>query len=272
MTTSYTGVEAAAVASPLPKIMVAPNGARRNKTHHPALPMTSAEIVETVIACQTAGADGAHLHIRDTVGEHALNAAQYNDLLNNLRPQVPDMYLQITSEAAGRYSADSQQKMMHVLKPRHVSVGLREMVRGEDDWTTATKFYAWAAQNSVEIQHIVYSKKELQWFLDSVAEGKIPGHHHLMQFVLGTYDGTQKSDPAQIEGFTTLLNGASAPLTFDWMLCAFGAEETDCLVEAIKCGGKARIGFENSLWHRDGSVAASNAERITELVSCLAAT
>lgn len=51
----------------------------------------------------------------------------------------------------------------------------------------------------------------------------------------------------------------------DWGLCAFGSNETDCLIEAIHRGGKARIGFENSLWNRDGSVAADNAERVREL-------
>lgn len=260
----------AILVTPLPKIMVAPNGARRNKTHHPALPMSSAEIVEAVIACQAAGADGAHLHIRNSAGEHLLNEEQYEDLLNLLRPKVPDMYLQVTSEAAGRYSADSQQQMVQALKPRYVSVGLREMVRDESDWLAAVNFYTWAAHNSVEIQHIVYSPRELQWFLTSVAEGKIPGNHHLMQFVLGAYDGSLKSDPTQIEGFTKLLDDTPGQLTFDWMLCAFGAEETDCLIEAIKCGGKARIGFENSIWNRDGTIAESNAERVTELIACLA--
>jgi len=53
----------------------------------------------------------------------------------------------------------------------------------------------------------------------------------------------------------------------DWALCAFGPGETDCLVAGYKAGGKIRVGFENSLWNRDGSVAANNAERVAEIVS-----
>ena len=48
---------------PLPRLMVAPNGARRGKGDHPALPITDAEMIATARACHTAGADGIHLHI-----------------------------------------------------------------------------------------------------------------------------------------------------------------------------------------------------------------
>jgi uncharacterized protein (DUF849 family) len=44
--------------TPLPKIMVAPNGARRTKADHPAVPMTIAEIVETARQCYAEGAGG----------------------------------------------------------------------------------------------------------------------------------------------------------------------------------------------------------------------
>ncbi|WP_375214420.1 3-keto-5-aminohexanoate cleavage protein, partial [Aquabacterium sp.] len=36
---------------PLPRLMVAPTGARRGKGDHPALPVTDDEIVETWRAC-----------------------------------------------------------------------------------------------------------------------------------------------------------------------------------------------------------------------------
>lgn len=40
--------------SSLPKIMVAPNGARRGKSDHPAIPISPTELVETVVACRNA--------------------------------------------------------------------------------------------------------------------------------------------------------------------------------------------------------------------------
>ena len=247
--------------------MVAPNGARRDQSHHPAIPLTDDELIDTVKACKLAGADGAHLHIRNGDGTHTIDAMRYRNLLDKLEPQVSDMYLQVTSESAGIYDAPQQQDMMRTLKPQYVSVALREMVRKPENWHAASTFYAWAAANDVQIQHIVYSPQELQQLLNAIEKGSIPGHAHLLQFVLGSYDGTQISEPGQVDGFARLLETPPHGHTFDWMLCAFGKEETSCLVATINAGGKARIGFENSLHHADGSVAKSNADRVEELVS-----
>ena len=112
----------------IPRLMVAPNGARRNKSDHPALPMTDDELLTTARACQLAGADGIHLHIRDSTGAHLLDATRYTLLLDRMAEEVPGMYLQVTSEAAGRYEANEQREVMRSLRPAHVSVAFREMV------------------------------------------------------------------------------------------------------------------------------------------------
>ncbi|MDZ4135170.1 MAG: 3-keto-5-aminohexanoate cleavage protein, partial [Paracoccaceae bacterium] len=52
-------------------------------------------------------------------------------------------------------------------------------------------------------------------------------------------------------------------------LCAFGAAETACLAAAFAQGGKARVGFENSLWHADGSLARDNAERVAAIAALI---
>ena len=53
----------------------------------------------------------------------------------------------------------------------------------------------------------------------------------------------------------------------DWMVCAFGVGETDHLARALSLGGKVRVGFENSLWRQDGSLAKDNAERVRDIVA-----
>ena len=49
------------------------------------------------------------------------------------------------------------------------------------------------------------------------------------------------------------------------MICAFGQNETNCLVYAAARGGHVRVGFENNRLHSDGRVAINNAERIEEV-------
>lgn len=255
----------------LPNIMVAPNGARRTKADHLAIPLTLPELVETAMDCHKAGADGIHLHIRDAQSVHLLEVDGYAQLLEAMSAAVPDMYLQVTSEAAGRYATAEQIAVIRALKPDNVSVALREMVPSPEAWPAAEDFYHWAAESSVSIQHILYAPKEIKMFLGALDDGKIPGPHHLLQFVLGDYQGTRISRPEDIQPLLDLLSRSEETHTFDWMLCAFGREETDCLTEAARLGGKVRVGFENSLWNKDGSLADDNSKRVREVAQSIQA-
>lgn len=249
--------------------MVAPNGARRGKADHPALPITDDELVACARACQAAGADGIHVHLRDAQGRHLIDAGRYRDLLARLGEAVPEMYLQVTSEAAGRYGADEQQAVVRALRPAYVSVALREMVRVPEDWDTATAFYEWAADEEVDIQHILYAPSEVEQFLEALQTGRIPGQHHLLQLVRGTYAHGSDGALPLAEYLAPLARVGD--YSFDWMLCAFGTSETASLVEAGTQGGKARVGFENALHNADGSLAADNAERVREVDAALRA-
>ena len=247
----------------LPRLMVAPNGARRGKIDHVSLPVTDAEIVATIVACAQAGADGAHVHIRDADGKHEIDAGHYSAIIDQLREAVPDIYLQVTSESAERYSGSEQRRIMRSLVPQHVSVAMREMVRAPEDWPEAQDFYAWAHAEGVDVQHILYSPQEVRSFCENLDTGHIPGNHHLIQLVQGTYANGSVGQ-AELADYLREMD-TTGGWSFDWMLCAFGTEETDNLVAAARAGGKARVGFENSFWNKDGSLATDNAMRVREV-------
>ncbi|MEM8916119.1 MAG: 3-keto-5-aminohexanoate cleavage protein, partial [Pseudomonadota bacterium] len=118
---------------PLPTLMVAPNGARRTKADHPALPVTIPEIVATAKACFEAGADGLHAHVRDGDQRHVLDAGLYRELLSELSAQVPDLAVQITTEAVGQYSPPEQRAVVREVMPKAVSVALSEMLSDGDE-------------------------------------------------------------------------------------------------------------------------------------------
>jgi uncharacterized protein (DUF849 family) len=249
--------------------MVAPNGARRGKADHPALPVTDAELVATALACQQAGADGIHVHIRDAAGGHEIDPGHYRAVLDQLKQVVPGMYLQVTSDSAGRYTGAEQRAMMRDLRPAYVSVAMREMVRDPADWGQAQDFYEWAAAEGVEVQHILYAPAEVRNFVAALDAGRIPGKTHLIQLVQGTYaNGSAESVP--LPDYLDEMKRADG-MTFDWMLCAFGAAETESLALAGQMGGKVRVGFENSLWHKDGRLAPDNAARVREVDAALRA-
>ncbi|MBS8261589.1 3-keto-5-aminohexanoate cleavage protein [Roseibium polysiphoniae] len=252
----------------LPKIMVAPNGARRTKADHPALPMTIGETVAAAVACHEAGADGMHAHVRDEAGAHVLDAGLYRELLTEMREQVPKMAVQITTESVGKYSPAEQRKLVHDVVPEFVSIAVREMIP-EDPSGEVRDFYSWTREAGIAVQHILYSAEDLGRFYKMVELDVFGGHEHQLLFVLGRYAEQQESVPSDLDPFLATMADASLELELDWGVCAFGHRETDCLVHAISNGGKARIGFENGLWNRDGELAADNADRVRELVAAV---
>ncbi|HKL04997.1 MAG TPA: 3-keto-5-aminohexanoate cleavage protein [Roseovarius sp.] len=243
----------------LPNLMVAPNGARRTKSDHPALPITLSDIIETAKSCATAGADGLHLHLRDAEGRHLLDAERYREALGELRAQVPGLSLQVTTEAAGRYAAPHQRQVALAAGADMVSVALREMVQDTPD-ATAAAFYSDCADRGIAVQHILYDAADFDLLIRLLPDARLHDPALQLIFVLGRYSVDQDSDPSDLEPFLDRM--AEVGLTPDWAVCAFGRGETACLVKAHQRGGKLRVGFENSVWHADGSLAHDNADRV----------
>ena len=152
--------------------------------------------------------------------------------------------------------------------PDAVSIALREMCPDEDTGE-ARVFYHWAAEAGIAVQHILYSPEDLERFLRFADGGVIPGTSSQVLFVLGRYAENQESVPEDLDPFLEALDRCPSGLDLDWAICAFGHRETECLVYAVEKGGKARIGFENGLWNRDGVLAADNADRVRDLVTAL---
>lgn len=249
----------------LARIMVAPNGARRGKADHPTLPVTIPETVETAIACHAAGAGAIHAHVRDAEGRHVLDAGLYRELIAELARAVPNMIVQITTEAVGRYSPAEQRAVVDEVAPAAVSVALREMIPDAGEEAEAARFYARCREREIAVQHILYEPDEVALLGRLVAAGVIPAEDVSVLYVLGRYAANQESDPADLLGFTAA--ASDLPAAPEWMVCAFGHSETAALAAALRAGGKARVGFENSLWNADGSLARDNAERVAAIAT-----
>lgn len=248
----------------LPQIMVAPNGARLTQADHPAVPVTVDEIVACATACQTAGAGGLHFHLRDADQAHLLDAVGYREVLDQLTQACPDMLLQITSEAAGRYDPDVQREVVLKSQPTHASVALRELMREPDE---VAGFYREAAAAGITVQHILYNLADAELLKSVLPEEAFRDPELQLLFVLGRYVTDQASEPAMLDPFLDWM--AREGITPDWACCAFGQSETDCLIYAASHGGKCRIGFENNRLHRDGTLAKDNAERVRALAETL---
>lgn len=244
-----------------PLIMAAPTGARRGPRDHPAIPLTLPDIVATARACHAAGAHALHLHVRDDDGRHCLDSGLYREALAELRKAVPEMLVQITTEAAGRYDVDQQVACLRDLKPVWVSIAVREMAR---DPALATEAYAICAQNGTAVQHILFDAEDARLLQDWQAAGIVPPNPPDVQLVLGRYTRDQNSSPDDLRPLLDSLGAVNR-----WMLCAFGPQEHACLRLAASLGGDCRVGFENSFLKADGTPWADNAASVAALVATL---
>ncbi len=256
--------------SVLPPVMVAPNGARLTHADHPAIPVTIAETVETAAACHTAGAGAIHAHVRDAGGAHVLDRGLYAELLAELSRAVPGMAVQITTESQGRYSPEEMRAVTTGLQPDGISVALREML-SEGETAQVQWFYADMADRDVAVQHILFDSTDAARLCHLIRAGALPPGAPQVLFVLGRYAVPEGVPPQTIAAFLDTLRRGGVEQA-DWAVCAFGARETDALAEAFRLGGKARVGFENSLLRADGSVARDNAQRVADIVALKRAT
>ncbi len=244
-----------------PYVLVAPNGARRGKSDHPRLPVTTNEIVRSARACFDAGANGLHLHVRNKDGQHTLDAGLYLEVLQELHRAVPDMEIQITTEAAGQFDVTAQLDCLTQVRPKWASISVREIAR---DMELAPRVYALCEDQGTRVQHILYDEDDVNLLEQWQAAGIVRGEQTDRLLVLGRYAATQESHPNDLDSFP---QNDSA-----WMVCAFGRREHDCLQKAALLGGDVRVGFENSMLGNDGVPWADNAASVAALVSRLEGT
>ncbi len=246
----------------VPRITVAPNGARRQKADHPALPVTVSEIAETARACHLAGADAIHLHVRSTSGAHTLDAGIYREAVAEIEAQAPRLAIQITTEAAGIFDVPAQLTCLNDLAPSAASISVGEIRRAPD---LASRVYATAHDLGTEVQHILYDSNDLAALRHMLADGTVPQDMREVLLVFGKYTPPRPARSSEPAPFLAALGGDFP----NWTACAFGPNEHAVLLEAARLGGHIRVGFENNICRPDGTPARDNAENVARIAAAL---
>jgi len=243
-------------------IMVAPTGARRTKQDHPALPITATEIAETARSCFGAGAGAIHVHVRDGEGRHSLDAGAYREAEAGIRRLCgDDIIVQATTESAGIFGFDAQDRLIRNLRPQAVSVAPRELFKAESARAFAT--LEWARDNRVAVQFILYDSDDVEALASMVATRRLPQWRQpRVILVIGRYGENFDSDLDGFYGLFGALRRYGLAAKSVWSVCAFGRGEMACLEAAMKEGGHARVGFENAITDSTGRPASDNASRV----------
>ena len=251
-------------------IMAAPNGARKTAQDHPAIPVTDAELIETAVACFDAGARALHAHIRTTDQTHLLDVGRYESLIEALNKRLPNLEVQVTSEAAGIYESDAQIDLLSRIKAPWVSVAIREILRSQEPQALQPFFEQLLGKSRV--QFILYDADDFQTLTSLVDQGVIHAESLEVLYVLGRYSANQESTPDQLDPFLEFRDQAPSRLKpAREMICAFGRGQIPCLLRAASEDIDLRIGFENGIWLPDGEIAEDNAALVRALMNLLPA-
>jgi len=240
-------------------LAVAPNGGRKTKADHPALPMTKGELARTAVECLERGASMIHLHVRDAEGRHCLDPEAYRATMAQICEAVGDrLVVQITSESLGRYSPAEQRAAVIKANPEAVSLAVRELAPEAADEEDFGEFLGMLKRMRVWPQIILYTPADAERLGDMMKRGLIPFDKLSVLYVLGRFALTRTALPRDLLAFFA----PEAPRFCPWSVCAFGRREIACVTAAALLGGHARVGFENNVALPNGECAASNAELV----------
>ncbi|MDQ7019607.1 MAG: 3-keto-5-aminohexanoate cleavage protein [Robiginitomaculum sp.] len=225
-------------------IMSAPNGARRQKSDHPALPITPRELAECAVQVSGAGASILHLHVRDENNQHSLDVERYRAAIRAIREAVgDDLVIQVTSEAVGKYNRFEQMDMVKRLKPQAVSLALREICPTDAALGEVEDFIRWISDERIFPQYILYNEADYTRFESYRKKGVFQHDSPFVLFVLGRYQGAESPESMSSTGFLKKIQQASVP----WAVCGFADNERHAIAFAAKQGGHVRVGFENNI-------------------------
>lgn len=239
-------------------IAVAPNGGRKVKADHPAVPLTPHDLADTAARCLEAGAAMIHAHVRSADGSHLLDADAYRAAISAIRAKVGQrLVIQITSEALGKYTPAQQRAVVREVKPEAASLALRELVPDASEEAAFADLLGWMKQAGVVPQIILYDAADALRLAEFRKRGLVPFERLPLLFVLGRYTAGQVSSPSDLLPFVT------PHLPEDhWSVCAFGAQEIACVTTSALLGGNIRVGFENNEQLPNGSRAAGNEDLV----------
>ncbi|WP_445599812.1 3-keto-5-aminohexanoate cleavage protein [Azospirillum sp. A39] len=244
-------------------ITVAPTGAFPTKEHNPAVPMTPREIADDVVACWTAGAAIAHLHMRDENGRGTMDKARFAETVARIRDRC-DIVLNLTT--SGDLDATDETRMAHIieLKPELASYDAGTM-----NWGHSTLFVnhprfletlgRTMVENGIRPEIEVFDAGMYYNAAYYMKQGviKAPGY---FQFVLGAPGGTA----ATVENLVYLKS--LLPPDAVWSAFGIGASHLPILFATIALGGHVRVGMEDNVFYAKGRLATSNAEFVERAV------
>jgi uncharacterized protein (DUF849 family) len=241
-------------------ITVAPTGAETTKASFPALPTTLAELTETAIACEAAGAAMIHLHIRDGDHRPTLEADRLAAAVDAVRTHT-SLIVQLST---GGSVHDPLEERLTVLEaePDSCSLTMGTVNFGDDvfsnPWPFICELYQLTQEGQVvpefelfDLGHVAALHRLLETYGLPFGERV---HCDLVMGVPGGMPGTADALVAAVQ--------ALPPQTTSWSATGIGRTTLAVALASLAKGGHLRVGMEDTLNFARGVPVTSNAQLV----------
>ena len=240
-------------------------GSRPTKKMNPAVPYSPEEISASAIECCEAGAAIAHIHVRNPVtGENELNIDYFKEVLGRIRDEC-DMIVNLTTSASFLQGPDVGRRRLQpvFLKPDMCSFDLGSVNFFDRVFLNPPEWAQEAAkcmkENDVKPEIEVFDTGHISQAIDLIQRGLIQSPPYF-QICMGVKWGIE----ATAENL--LFMKSKLPAGAVWSVLGVGRAQLPMITMAMILGGHVRVGFEDSIYLKQGVLASSNAQMVERAV------
>jgi len=245
-------------------ITVAITGAVPKKKDNPAVPVTTAEQVESTQQAFEAGASLVHVHVRNPDESPGSDPEMYGRVQEGVRKYCPGMIVQFSTGGRGR--EHSKRGAMLYLRPDMASLATGSVNFPTAIYENPPDFVEGLAkamiENDVKPEVEVFDLAMLYNAANLVKKGLLKDPPHV-QFVMGI----QNAMPARKSIFDFLRSELKEVLpNATWVAAGTGRFQWEVNKWCMEAGGHVRTGLEDNLKIEADRLAASNAELVKKVV------
>src|SRR5579875_3258918 len=240
-------------------ITVAATGAEADKALVPALPVTLAELTETAVRCQRAGAAVIHVHIRDDDAKPTLDVARLKDTVAALRAKT-DLIVQLSTGGAVTDSFEARLAVLDA-EPDACSLTCGTVNFGDDvfhnPWHFIKDLYQLTQERGVVPEFELFDLGHVATLHRLLGEfGPPAGGHVHCDLVMGVPGGMPGDAATLVAAVSALPPGAT------WSATGIGRTSLPVMFGALAAGGHLRVGMEDTLSYARGRPVTGNAELV----------
>ena len=246
-------------------ITVAITGAVPRKKDNPAVPISTAEQVESTHAAFEAGASLVHIHVRDEQENPSSDPQRFALVQEGVKKHCPGIIIQFSTGGRGR-EADQRGSMLHLV-PDMASLATGSVNFPGMIYENHPELIDQLAGNMLK-QHIkpeveIFDLSMLYSAAALVERGLIKAPVHV-QFVMGVPNALPPRREIlefEVAQLSTVMPDAT------WTAAGVGRGQLEVNHWALEMGGHCRTGLEDNLRFDKSRLAQSNAELVERVAT-----